>query len=336
MTPASGGTPEGRSAPNTSAGFDPSLAVIALGGNATFPPDIKGTAEEQFAIVGESVRGIVDVVRKGQRCVLTHGNGPVVGNILIRMARAADVIAPMPMDICVADSQGGIGYIIQQSLYNRLRTEGLDLDVAALLTQVEVAADDPAFADPTKPIGPYYEAQEAERIGSETGWQFVEVQADGPERFRRVVPSPMPVRVLEAPLIERLVAARVIPIAVGGGGVPVVAGAAGYRGVSAVIDKDLASAVLALQLRAGVLLILTGVDRVAIDFRKPTQRYVSELSVADAKRYLEAGEFPPGSMGPKIRAAIHYVEGRGQSAIITSLLCAAEALAGGHGTRIVP
>ncbi len=313
---------------------DPKLAVVAIGGNATFPPGIRGTAEEQFEIVDRSSEHLVRLVEDGYRLVLTHGNGPVIGNILIRMAMASSVIPPMPMDISVADSQGGIGYIIQQSLMNRLKSRGIDASVVSVVTQVEVDAADPAFEHPSKPVGPFYTREEAERIARETGWEF---RDDAGRGYRRVVPSPEPRRVLELPAVRSLVQAGVVPIAAGGGGIPVVRRPDGrYAGVGAVIDKDLASGVLAIGLGAGAFLILTGVERVALDFGKPTQRFTDRLTVREAKAHLEAGQFPEGSMGPKIRAAIKYVESGGGKVIITSLEHAYDALRGKAGTEIVP
>ncbi len=315
-------------------GFDPKLAVVAIGGNATFPPTIRGTAEEQFEIVSRSCEHLVRMVEEGYRLVLTHGNGPVVGNILIRMAMASSVIAPMPMDICVADSQGGIGYIIQQCLLNRLQERDVETTVVSLVTQVEVRVDDPAFQHPSKPIGPFYTREEAERLGLETGW---EMQEDSGRGYRRVVPSPQPVTILELKAVRRLTEGGIIPVTVGGGGIPVIRGPDGrYHGMDAVIDKDLASAVLALGLRAGIFLILTGVERVALDFGKPTQRSVERLTVQDARAHLGTGQFPEGSMGPKIRAAIQYIEGGGDRVLITSLERALDALQGKTGTRILP
>jgi len=315
-------------------GFDPRLAVVAIGGNATFPPTIRGTAEEQFAIVNDSCEHLARMVEGGYRLVLTHGNGPVIGNILIRMAMASSVIAPMPMDICVADSQGGIGYIIQQCLLNRLRERDIFTPVVSLVTQVEVRAEDPAFQRPSKPIGRFYTQEQAQRIQAETGWGMLEDSGRG---YRRVVPSPQPVTILELDAVRRLVEAGVIPITVGGGGIPVVRMPDGrYRGRDAVIDKDLASAVLALGLGAGIFLILTGVEAVALDFGKPTQRSVATLTVGEAKDHLDAGQFPEGSMGPKVRAAIQYIEGGGQTVLITSLERALDALQGKTGTRIEP
>jgi carbamate kinase len=308
--------------------------VIAFGGNASYPPTIKGLASEQMELIAQASRHLVRIVESGYKLVLTHGNGPVVGNILFRMARSANELPPMPMDICVAHSQGGMGYMLQQTLSNELRRHGLDTTVASIVTQVEVDAQDPGFANPTKPVGRFFSVEEAERLSREQGWQFVEDSGRGQ---RRVVPSPVPVRIVEMPAVEALLAAGVIPIAVGGGGIPVTCDADGcYEGVSAVIDKDLTSAMLALELGAETLVMLTGVDRVAVDFGKPTQRAMDRMTVADAKRHRDDGQFPPGSMGPKIDAALLYLESGGREVIITSIECLPDALQSRAGTRIVP
>lgn len=308
--------------------------VIAFGGNASYPPTIKGLASEQIALIAQACGHLARIVESGYQLVLTHGNGPVVGNILFRMARTANELPPMPMDICVAHSQGGMGYMLQQTLANELRQHGLATTVSSIVTQVEVDAQDPGFANPTKPVGRFFSAEDAERLSREQGWQFVEDSGRGQ---RRVVPSPLPVRIVEMPAIEALLAADVIPIAVGGGGIPVTCDAGGrYQGVSAVIDKDLTSAMLALQLGAESLVMLTGVDRVAVDFGKPTQRAIDAMTVAEAKHHRGDGQFPPGSMGPKIDAALLYLESGGREVIITSIECLHDALQGRAGTRIVP
>lgn len=265
--------------------------------------------------------------------MLTHGNGPVVGNILFRMARTSNELAPMPMDICVAHSQGGMGYMLQQTLINVLHAHGLDVPVSSIITQVEVNPADPAFAHPTKPVGRFFSEEEATRMNQETGWCFVEDSGRG---FRRVVPSPEPIRILDVASIDALLEAGVIPIAAGGGGIPVVCDERGeFHGVPAVIDKDFTSAMLAARIGAGTLIMLTGVDQVALDFGKPTQRFVSEMSAAEARHHMSDGQFPAGSMGPKIAAALKYLEGGGQTAVITSIDCVYDALNGDAGTRIV-
>lgn len=312
---------------------DSRLAVVALGGNAVYPKGIRGTAEEQFEILERTCAQLARMAAGGYRLALTHGNGPVIGNILIRMAMASTVVPPMPMDVCVADSQGGMGYMIQQSLAGALLAAGVPAPVVSVVTQVEVDADDPAFRHPSKPVGPFYTPEEAERIAGRTGWEF---RDDAGRGHRRVVPSPPPKAIVEIEAVRRLVEAGVVPIAAGGGGIPVTRQADGrYRGVAAVIDKDLTGALLALGLGAGLYINLTGVDSVALDFGTPAERPVPRLSVAEAKAHLEAGQFAEGSMAPKIRAAVQYVEGGGGTMIITSLERVEAALEGKAGTRIV-
>jgi carbamate kinase len=314
--------------------FDPKLIVVAFGGNAVYPPSIKGLAEEQLAIMNAACELLVPVFRAGYRAVLTHGNGPVVGNILFRMALTSKSLVPMPMDVCVAHSQGGIGYMLQQSLANVLARHGIRASVSSIVTEVEVDPDDPAFVHPTKPVGRFFSEADAKRIGAETGWDFSEDSGRG---WRRVVPSPMPLAILDSPAINALLAAGVIPIAAGGGGIPVVrAPGGGYRGVAAVIDKDLTSGLLAADVGAGQLVMLTGVERVALDFGKPTERAVDRLTAAEARRHLADGQFPPGSMGPKITAALGFIERGGPRAVITSLDKLDLALDGRAGTAIVP
>lgn len=308
--------------------------VVAIGGNASYPPTIKGLAEEQLALMATASEHLVDIIRSGYRLVLTHGNGPVVGNILFRMARTADELPPMPMDICVAHSQGGMGYMLQQTLANVLRRHGMDAPVSSIITRVEVSATDPGFAYPTKPVGRFFDKNDADRLAREHGWRFVEDSGRG---YRRVVPSPMPLRILDLPTIKALLAAGSIPIAAGGGGIPVVRDANGdYEGVSAVIDKDLTSALLAADLDAEALVMLTAVPHVALDFGLPTQRAIGRMNAAEAARHLADGQFPPGSMGPKIAAALAYLARGGRKVVITSLDRTCDALRGDAGTTILP
>lgn len=310
------------------------LVVVAFGGNASYPPSIRGSAEEQLQLMQQACRHLAAIMRSGYRLLVTHGNGPVVGNILFRMARSAKELPPMPMDICVAHSQGGMGYMLQQTLGNVLRDEGMNTAVASVLTQVEVDAGDAAFAHPTKPVGRFFTAEEAERLEREHGWRFAE---DAGRGFRRVVPSPAPMRILEIEAIRALLSAHVLPIAVGGGGIPVTRrGDGSYKGASAVIDKDHTSALLAAEVRAETLLMLTGVERVALDFGTPRERALERMSAAEAERHLNEGQFPPGSMGPKIAAAIRYLRRGGKRVIITSLDRAHSALLGEGGTTITP
>jgi carbamate kinase len=255
-----------------------------------------------------------------------------VGEELLRMEITRPVIPAYTLDLCVAETQGSLGYAIQQVLGNLLRARGLATLVAGVVTQVVVDAGDPAFARPTKPIGSFYPRAEAMRHATEHGWTVVE---EGRRGWRRVVASPRPIRVVEAPLIRAIVDAGAIPVAVGGGGVPVVETAAGVRGVEAVIDKDMATTVLALALGAECALYLTNVERVATGWGTPGQRFLDRLGAGEARRLLAAGEFPPGSMGPKVEAAVEFVERSGGVAVITSLDRVAEAAAGRAGTAIV-
>ena len=307
--------------------------VVALGGNAAYPPTIKGTAEEQLGLMAQLCEHFVRMIEAGYKLVLTHGNGPVVGNILFRMAKTARELPPMPMDVCVAHSQGGMGYMFEQSFTNVLRHHGCHAIVAAVLTEVEVDPNDPAFTHPTKPVGKFFTRDEAQQMAQETGWTMIE---DAGRGYRRVVPSPQPLSILDLPAIEALLAADIIPIAAGGGGIPVVRDANGdYKGVPAVIDKDLTSAMLAAQLRARTFVMITGVEQVMLDFGKPTQRGIARMTISEARRHLVDGQFPPGSMGPKIEAAVKYLEQFDGAVVITSLESTFEAVQGHAGTRIV-
>ena len=307
--------------------------VIALGGNAAYPPTIRGTAEEQLDVMASLCEHFVRMIEAGYRIILTHGNGPVVGNILYRMARTAAELPPMPMDVCVAHSQGGMGYMLEQSFTNVLKRRGCHAKVAAVLTEVEVDADDPAFRNPTKPVGKFFSQEDAARMATQTGWTFKEDSGRG---WRRVVPSPAPRQILDLHAIEALIAADIIPIAAGGGGIPVIRDADGcHHGVPAVIDKDLTSAMLAAQAHAAHFIMLTGVEQVMLDFGKPTARAVDRMDIAEARRHLADGQFPPGSMGPKIEAALNYLEAFDGEVVITSLERAYDALEGRAGTRIV-
>lgn len=307
--------------------------VVALGGNAAYPPTIRGTAEEQLAVMESLCEHFVRMINAGYQLVITHGNGPVVGNILFRMAKTAAELPPMPMDVCVAHSQGGMGYMLEQSFQNVMRKRGCHASVAAVLTEVEVDPKDPAFANPTKPVGKFFSETDAKRLETETGWNFVEDSGRG---WRRVVPSPMPKEILDLPAIEALLAAGLIPIAAGGGGIPVIRDAQGdYKGVPAVIDKDLTSAMLAARLGATAFIMLTGVEHVALDFGKPTQRSVSKMTASEARQHHKNGQFPPGSMGPKVDAALNFLADYNGTVVITSLERAFDALTGDAGTRIV-
>lgn len=307
--------------------------VMAFGGNAITRPGERGTFAEQKANVTATCRQLVDLVREGYRLVLTHGNGPQVGNMLIKNEMAKDVVPAMPLDVLVSNTQGSIGYAIQQALGYELASRGLKVPVVSIVTQVVVATDDPAFQNPTKPVGPFYSQEEAFKLMQERGYRMVE---DSHRGWRRVVPSPKPLEIIERDAIKALTRAGIIVVAAGGGGIPVVRREDGsLDGVEAVIDKDRAATILASQVEAEVLFLLTDVERVCLDYGLPTQREVERLTVGEARRYLAEGQFPPGSMGPKIEAAIAFVEAGGEKAIIGSLARAAEAVAGRSGTEIV-
>jgi carbamate kinase len=306
--------------------------LLSLGGNAILPGRGAGTIGEQIRVTYASMVHVADLLEAGARVLLTHGNGPIVGNILLRNEIAQDRIPPMPLDVCGADSQGGIGYMIQQALQNILRERKIPRLAATVVTQVVVDAADPAFLRPTKPIGPFYTEEEARRLARERGWSVVEDSGRG---MRRVVPSPKPIRIVEESVIRSLFEAGHVVIAAGGGGIPVIEENGRYRGVEAVIDKDLASVVLALAVKIETLINVTAIDQVSLDFGKPTQRAVPVMSLVEAKRYLAEGQFPEGSMGPKIRAAIQFIEGGGREVIITSPPLIRDAIEGKAGTRIV-
>jgi len=298
--------------------------VIALGGNAIAPPHGTGSLAEQIDLMSRSCRQIARIVKRGARGVLTHGNGPHVGQLVIQQEQAKDLVPPLPLDVCGAMTQGQIGYSLQQILAHALRSEGLTLPVATIITQVIVDPDDAAFTDPTKPIGPFYSQSEAEELCENQGYVIRRV-GNGNKPYRRVVPSPHPIEIVEYKTIRELVALGHVVIAGGGGGVPVVREDGRLRGVEAVIDKDLASERLATALGAEVLLILTDVERVALHYGTPEQVDLDCLSVEQAGRYLASGEFPSGSMGPKIEAAIRFLESGGRRALIASLDQAEEA-----------
>lgn len=304
--------------------------VVALGGNAILQAGQKGTAEEQLANVRLAAEQIAQLVLAGHQVVLTHGNGPQVGNILLQNAAASPAVPAMPLDICGAESQGFIGYLLQQSLVNALREQGVNKPVVTIVTQVVVDANDPAFSKPTKPIGPFYPAEEAQRLMAK-GLAMQEDRARG--GWRRIVPSPVPLRIWEREAIISLIDSGAIVIAAGGGGIPVVETPAGLQGVEAVIDKDLAGQRLANDVEADVLLILTDVQAVALDWGLPTQRWLHDVTLAEVEAYQAAGHFQAGSMGPKVAAACNFLASGGEMAIITSLQTATQALAGNTGTR---
>lgn len=311
----------------------PEKIIVAVGGNATHPEEIRGTADEQKIIASRTADALLPLALIDNELVITHGNGPVVGKILMRQALTRDRLPPMSLDICVAHSQGGIAYLLMQALENALRMADNARHVACLLTQVEVDPNDPAFQNPTKPIGPFFTREQAEAIGNELGWLMREDSGRG---WRHVVPSPKPRHIVDISLIKVLARRGTVVIAGGGGGIPVVRGPNGTRtGVAAVIDKDLTSAHMGNVLGIPCLMILTAVDKVAVNYGKADQRWLDRITCRELKRYYAEGQFPAGSMGPKIEAAIRFLEGGGERVIIAHLEQAMPALLGETGTHVV-
>ncbi len=310
------------------------LAVVAFGGNALLRPEDRGTQEEQIARAKQAARWLAEVSRQEYKLLVVHGNGPQVGNILIQNEEASTKIPPQSLDVCVAQTEGSMGFLLQQAIRNRLESIGLGGEVSTILTEVEVDVADPGFKRPSKPIGPFFTRYRAEALERDLGWTM---QEDAGRGWRHVVPSPRPLRILNIRTIERMLESAAVVIAAGGGGIPVVRGRDGqWRGIEAVIDKDFASALLAAELKAELYIVLTGVAQVAIDYGKPAQRFVERLTIAEAQRYQSEGQFPPGSMGPKIEAALQFVRSTGQQVLITDVEHLREALEGKAGTLIVP
>lgn len=309
--------------------------VIALGGNAISKPGLRGTIQEQFYSTHESMEHVADLLIHGfERILITHGNGPQVGAAILRSEIAGRAVYPLPMDICVADTQGGMGYMIQQVLTNCLRKRGVKLPVVTAITQVQVDAHDPAFEDPTKPVGMFYNEQEAKELMAGRGWMMKE---DAGRGWRRVVASPFPVRILESEPIKAMFDRGYIVIAGGGGGIPVGLNRHNFfYGTEAVVDKDLTSALLAAEVGAEKLVIMTGVEFAYINFGKPKQQALSNISAEAIRKHLDDGEFADGSMRPKIEACLKFLEHGGKEAIITSIPNCLAALRGKTGTRIRP
>ena len=310
----------------------PKRLLVAIGGNATHPENIEGTSKEQEEIAKATASALLPLMLSENELVITHGNGPVVGKILMRQALTREKIAPMSLDICVAHSQGGIAYLLLQALENALRDANNERHVACLLTQVEVDPDDPAFDNPSKPIGAFYSEEEAKKIEAELGW---EMREDSGRGWRHVVPSPKPRHVCDISLVQVLARRGTVVIAGGGGGIPVIRKRRGIRhGVRAVIDKDLTSAHMANVLGIPILMILTSVPQVFINFGSKDQEALHTVSLREIKKFHKEGQFPPGSMGPKIEATIRFLEGGGEKVIISHLEDAMEALSGETGTHI--
>ncbi len=308
--------------------------LIALGGNAIKQPAEKGTHEEQMRNVETASLQIAQLVNHGYELVITHGNGPQVGNLAIQQEAAIDQVPSLPLVSLGAMTQGQIGYMMQQNLQNILSRSK---QVVAIVTQVVVDDKDPDFKDPSKPVGPFYSEEQAKLLATERGWVVKKVKPNGEKTWRRVVPSPIPLRIVEAKAIKVLVDAGVIVIASGGGGIPVIEKSDGkLYGIDAVIDKDRAGARLAKEVEADVLMILTDVEYAMIDYGKNTQKPIRTMTILEAKQRIKEGHFGAGSMGPKIEAALGFVQNGGDYAIITSLDKAMDSLDGKTGTKIIP
>ncbi len=310
-------------------------AVIAIGGNSLIPDAQHQTVQDQYEAAGVTDEHIASLVEDGWDVAISHGNGPQVGFILRRSELASNELHEVPLDYCGADTQGAIGYMLQQNLINDFRARGIDKNVATVVTQVEVDPADPAFDNPSKPIGSFMDEEQARQRVEDDGWQ---VKEDSGRGWRRVVASPKPKRIVEIEIIRQLLDAGNVVIGVGGGGIPVVADDNGdLHGVAAVIDKDLASALLANEVDADLLLISTAVEKCALNFGRPDEEWIDEFTVDEVKQYLEEGtHFAEGSMAPKMRAVVQYLEGGGKEALITNPENIERAVAGETGTRIVP
>ena len=310
-------------------------AIVAAGGNSLITDDQHQSIPDQYKAAAQSSQYVADMIEAGVTVVLTHGNGPQVGFILRRSGISKGLVPEVPVDYADADTQGAIGYMFQRALYNEFKRRGMQRRVVTVVTQVAVDRNDPALANPSKPIGGYMEEQDAQKLAANFGWV---VEEDAGHGWRRVVGSPRPKRIVELETIKSLVDEGCIVIACGGGGIPVVENADGtLDGLEAVIDKDFASALLAHELDADLFVLATGVERVAINFNRPDQRWLDRLTLSEAKRYLAEGQFPSGSMGPKIEAIASFLEAGGErSAIITNPPNLGRALAGATGTHITP
>ena len=311
-------------------------AIVAIGGNALLPAKDSGTAEGQRKRIRETCRHLAAVIQRGWDIAIVHGNGPQVGNILLQNEAAQATVPALPLDVCVAESQAQIGYVLQQELSNELATRGIKKNVVSIVTQVVVDENDPAMQNPTKPIGPYYDRDRADELKKSKGWKLVYDRRGG---YRRVVPSPRPIDIVEKATIQRLMFTGTtdwVVIAAGGGGIPVISKNGEFIGVEAVIDKDLAAAVLAKVVKEKLFVMLTDVAHVALNFGKVEQTNVGRMTVAEARNYMSQGHFPPGSMGPKVEAAIEFLESGGERVIITNPDNFEKALEGVAGTTITP
>lgn len=309
------------------------IALIAFGGNAILPDDQRGLQSEQIKNSQKASQLMIHVVKKGFDLIIVHGNGPQVGNLLIQMEEAVTKIPPFSLDVCDAMTEGSMGYMLEMAIINELRRNSLDKEVATVVTQVVVDKDDPAFGNPTKPIGPFYSKYRAQMLAREKKWQMIE---DAGRGYRKVVPSPRPIDVVPKRVIHDLVHSGKIVIASGGGGIPVIINSRGlFQGVEAVIDKDYAASLIAREAKADLFIILTNVDQVCLNYGTPEEKTIPVMTVTQAEEYFSQGQFPMGSMGPKIQAAIEYIKNGGKEVLITSASQLKAALVNRSGTKIL-
>jgi len=308
------------------------IALIAFGGNALLPENQRGLQEEQLKNAQKAAKLMVHIVKKGYELIIVHGNGPQVGNLLIQMEEAINKIPPFSLDTCDAMTEGSMGFMLEKTIVNELRRNSLDKEVVTIITQVVVDRNDPAFENPTKPVGPFYSKYRSQMLSREKKWRMVE---DAGRGYRKVVPSPKPIDVVPKWVIRDLVQAGRIVIAAGGGGIPVIINARGFfEGVEAVIDKDFAASLLAREVKVDLFIILTNVEKVYLNYGTEEEKGIEVMTVDQAKEYMAEGQFPPGSMGPKIQAAIDYIENGGKEVLITSASHLKAALINRSGTKI--
>lgn len=309
------------------------LALVAFGGNVMIPANSNATAKEQFKSAKRAAKIMVDIMKKGYELIIVHGNGPQIGNLLLQMESASNIVPPFPIDICDAMTEGSMGYMLERAILNEMRKQSIDKEVVSILTQVIVDRDDMAFENPTKPIGPFYNFFRAQQLKRENKWEMLEEAGRG---FRRVVPSPKPIDIVPKRTIRAMIEKGIVVIAAGGGGIPVFINSLGYiEGIEAVIDKDYTSSLIAKEAGVELFIILTGVDRVMEDFGKKNAKPIKVMDINEAQRMMDEEQFPPGSMGPKISAAIDYIKGGGKEVLITSSEKVRLALIGRSGTRII-